>query len=260
MILLLGGTSETAPLAAACAAQGWPTLISTATDVPLDLPEHPLLTRRHGRLNQEQMEQLMRQERITVLLDAAHPFATEAHATARAAATAVGIPYLRQQRRSCDRYDEAIIKVSDHRTAAQQAVSFSTPILLTTGSRNLFPYAESASAAAVPLFVRVLPHPESEAACREAGLQPDQVIAARGPFSIDDTVQLIQRYHIGTLVTKDSGTVGGLPEKLAAARQTGCRVIMLCQMQQPDGILVYDNVAEIIAALAAYGDQLCINR
>ena len=260
MILLLGGTSETAPLAAACAAKGWQTLISTATDVPLDLPEHPLLMRRHGRLNQQQMELLLRQEQVRVLVDATHPFATEAHTTARAAAAAVSIPCLRWQRTTCDCREDEVVRVSGHHEAARQAVSFGSPILLTTGSRNLLPYTAAVQAAGIPLFARVLPHQESEQACRAAGLGPDQIIAARGPFSVQETAELINRLGIGVLVTKDSGAAGGLPEKLEAARRTGCRVILIPQPQQLDGCEAFASITEIITAIATHLEQSCSNR
>lgn len=259
MILLLGGTSETAPLAAAFIARGWSTLISTATDVALELPGDPLLMRRSGRLNQQQMEQLIQQERIRVLVDATHPFAIEAHATALAAATAVAIPCLRWQRAGCDCHGDELVRVNDHQEAAHLAVSFGRPILLTTGSRNLSPYTEAAVAAGLPLFARVLPHTESEQACRAAGLGRDQIIAARGPFSVEDTVHLIHRHRIGALVSKDSGVAGGLPEKLEAARRTGCRVILIRQPQQPDGCEAFVTITEIIAAVAAHLEQPCNN-
>ena len=194
-----------------------------------------------------------------MLVDATHPFAVKAHATALAAATAVTIPCLRWQRQQVGWQHEGSICVTNHAEAAHQAVVFGRPILLTTGSRNLLPYTETAVAAGLPLFARVLPHPESEQACCEAGLTPDQVIAARGPFSVVDTVQLIHRYQIGTLVTKDSGVAGGLPEKLEAARQTGCRVILISQPQQPDGCEAFVTITEIINAVATHLEQPCNN-
>lgn len=41
MILLLGGTSDTAPIARGLAAVGLPVLVSTATDIDLDVGVHP---------------------------------------------------------------------------------------------------------------------------------------------------------------------------------------------------------------------------
>ncbi len=79
MILLLGGTSETAPLAAAFLSKGWRTLVSTATDLPLYLPGHPLMEIRSGRLDANKMSDLIAEKKISLVVDATHPFATEAH-------------------------------------------------------------------------------------------------------------------------------------------------------------------------------------
>jgi len=255
VILLLGGTSETAPLAEAFTAKGWPVLVSTATDVPLALPEHPLLLRRNGRLNQKQMEQLIKHKQINVLVDATHPFAVEAQVTAKAAATATAVLYLRWQRKAEQHYGVGIVSANTHQEAAKAAISFDKPVLLTTGSRNLLPYTEAANSAGVLLFARVLPHPESELACQKAGLLPEQVIAARGPFSVADNISLINRHGIGVLVTKESGTAGGLPEKLAAAEQSGCQVVMVRQSEQSQDTKMYETVEELVATLALYLEQ-----
>lgn len=250
MILLLGGTSETAPLAAAFAAQGWPVLISTATDVPLILPEHPLLERRSGRLAHPGMMDLISQRDICLVVDATHPFATEAHATARAAAKEAGIPCLRWQRLRLSVSSAAATEAADHDEAARLAMACGLPVLLTTGSRHLSPYVQAAAVAGIPLFARVLPHAESEEACRMAGLPPANVIAARGPFSVHDTVDLINRFAIGVLVTKDSGGAGGLPEKLEAARITGCQVVIIRQPAQ-DAPNCYETIDDLLAAIHA---------
>ena len=52
MILLIGGTSETASLASGMAAAGYAVLVSTATEVPLAIEEHPRIHRRTGRLDE----------------------------------------------------------------------------------------------------------------------------------------------------------------------------------------------------------------
>ncbi len=97
----------------------------------------------------------------------------------------------------------------------------------------------------------MLPHQESEEACKKAGLKDNCIIAARGPFSVDDTIKLIDRYKIGTLVTKESGAAGGLPEKLEAASRTGCAVVMI---NQPETYLeqgLFVTVDDIVTAIQA---------
>lgn len=251
MILLLGGTSETAPLASALVAEGWHTVVSTATDVSLSLPVNPFLERRTGRLDLVGMINLIKMQDIRLLLDATHPFATDAHTTAQAAAKAAEIQYLRWQRPGLAYKCAAITEVKTHEEAAKQAISSGQPILLTTGSRHLAPYVQASIAKGIPLFARVLPHPESREACSKAGLSPDSVIMARGPFSVQETADLIKRYNIGVLVTKDSGAAGGLPEKLEAATRTGCRVVMIRQPEIEDGAECFNTVEDLLDAVRA---------
>lgn len=256
MILLLGGTGETATLAAACADRQWPVLVSTATDAELELPTDRLISRRQGRLDQSGMVRLIHEQKIRVILDATHPFATDAHKTAQTAATATGIPYLRWEREPLNQHCRQVINVKNHEEAAKQATGMNLPVLLTTGSRNLLPYINAAKSANIPLFARVLPHHESELACRGAGLRNEQVIYARGPFSVEDTVRLIKRHNIGVLVTKDSGKEGGLPEKLEAARQTGCHVVLIERPPEPGAIATFNKVNALLTAISAHLEQV----
>ena len=65
MILLLGGTSETARFAAELARDGHTVLVSTATDVPLALPEHPALSRRSGALDRAAFAALLDKAQVS---------------------------------------------------------------------------------------------------------------------------------------------------------------------------------------------------
>ena len=86
MILLIGGTSETASLASGIAAAGYAVLVSTATDVPLAIEEHPRIHRRMGRLDEAGLVTLAKEKGIRAIVDAAHPYAVAAHAAAQNAA------------------------------------------------------------------------------------------------------------------------------------------------------------------------------
>jgi len=73
MILLLGGTSETAPLAEALANAGYRVLVSTATDIPLDVGSQPNIAQRRGPLSEPEMAALVHEQQIKAIVDAAHP-------------------------------------------------------------------------------------------------------------------------------------------------------------------------------------------
>lgn len=231
MILLLGGTSETAPIANSLAEAGLPVLVSMATDVNLDCGRHSGITVRHGRLTEAQMVELIQNQRVRILIDATHPHAAIVHRNARAAARCAGCSYMRFSRPSALETTDDVLTVSSHEYAAEIACRYKRSILLTTGSKILTPYITAAKNAGIMLYVRVLSSEEAVQACYTAGLKEESIIAGRGPYIIEQNRDIIQKYHIGVLVTKDSGAAGGFREKIEAARIEKCIVIVV---KRPD--------------------------
>lgn len=250
MILLLGGTSETGPIARALAAKGRTVLVSTATDEELDIGTSPAISRRTGRLDATGLATLASKQEIQIIVDAGHPYAVELHKTAASAARSLGIPLLRYLRPSISKpAAKGIIRAATHSLAAKQACSFEQPILLTTGSKDIGIYAEAAQKLGVKLVARVLPRADSVNACLHAGLPGSCIIAARGPFSTNRNIEHIRQFGIRTIVTKDSGTEGGLQEKIDAAAATGCRLIVVQRPDQPAGpTYTYSTVSRLVQA------------
>jgi precorrin-6A/cobalt-precorrin-6A reductase len=227
MILLLGGTSETAHVAEALAASGHRVLVSTATDVELDVGRHANITRRCGRLDAAAMTALARSEAARVLVDVSHPYAAALRATARQAAREAGIPYLTFVRPASLETAEGMQVVPDHATAARVAFAARRPVLLTVGSRNVAVYVKEAETTRVPVIARVLPHEESISACLAAGLPRERIVTGRGPFGVEENRALIRQQGIGVVVTKDSGNAGGFPAKQEAARLESCLFVVV---------------------------------
>ncbi len=258
MILLLGGTSETAAIASALAKAGLKTLVSTATDIPMSVGEHPNISRRYGKLNSSQMAQLINNKGVIAIVDASHPYAASLKATARNVANQLGIPYLSWLRPPTPERDRSIRCLPDHYSAAREAFSVGTPVLLTTGSRNLQPYVLQAKTTEIRLVVRVLSHQGSIDTCRLAGIPDDNIVFGRGPFSVEENLEVIKKYGIGVLVTKDSGVAGGVPEKLEAARIAGCRVIFVLRPVESSGAQGFSEISELVKELftSLSGDKL----
>jgi precorrin-6A/cobalt-precorrin-6A reductase len=252
MILLLGGTSDTAPLAQRLAEAGQRVLVSTATDITLRVGDPALVERRSGPLDDTGLEALIRQQSVRIIVDATHPYATAIRERARRIAAEQGLRYLTLMRPSVIAPDEPIVEfAADHEDAARLAFSHGRPVLLTTGSKNLTPYAARAETSRLPLVVRVLDHADSLAACRRAGIPVGRILAGRGPFTVEQNQQDIRRFGIGVLVTKDSGDSGGTREKLAAARREQCRVVAL---RRP-ALDARDAFADVDALIAALVDR-----
>ena len=250
MILLLGGTGDTAPLARGLAEAGYRVLVSTATDIPLDVGVHANIRRRSGKLDEEGMAILIREGGIRAIVDTTHPYATVARKTARHVADRLNIPCFTLIRPTGIVEGEAVILAGNHEAAASIACTKGRPVFLTTGVKNLEPYVKEAQKAGTKLIVRVLPERASLEACRSAGIDDEFIIAKRGPFSIEDNRTVIKRYGIGVLVAKDSGPSGGTPEKLEAASIEGCFVVIIKRPHQQTRD-AFEKHSDLISAVIA---------
>lgn len=250
-ILLLGGTSETAPLALKLATAGYRVLVSTATDAKLTVGAHPLIRRRCGRLDRDKLVALIQQEKFDAVIDATHPYALNVHQAARQAADHSQRPYLRYQRPALVTTPNEWLTALDHEEAARLACMDGGPVLLTTGSRHLAPYVAEAKRTQVALFARMLDHPDAKAACDQAEMNEDRCIFGRGPFSLEQNRALIRQHGIAVLITKESGRAGGMEEKLEAARLEQCQVIVV---QRPEETTdnTFDDMDRLVDALPHY--------
>lgn len=249
MILLLGGTSEAATIAAALAAAGVRVLVSTATELASSVGVSPLVAVRTGALDDEGLGALIAETRARAVVDATHPYASAVTQNAQRAAARACVPYLRYLRPAALEGEAGIVAAADHAQAAASAFLPGRPVLLTIGTRNLMPYLREARRTGVPVVARVLPSPESLRACAAAGLSAGQIVAGQGPFSVEQNVDVIRRHGIGVLVTKDGGAAGGVPEKLEAARREGCEIVVVARPEEAN--MTGSSSVDIEALVAA---------
>jgi len=255
LILLLGGTSETAPVANALAAAGMEVLVSTATDNDLDVGDHPSIEHRRGRMDGGEMAALIKERAIDAIVDATHPFAEAVRATARTVADESHLAYFTFIREESSYDYEKISYADNHESAAETAFAFGMPVLLTTGSRNLKPYVDAARRLNMNVTARVLDHEESLKACREAGLESGEVVTGRGPFSLEENLALIKERSIGTIVSKESGKAGGLEEKIESARIGKCNVVLIKRPIHPADN-AFSNIETLVKAVVNHMERV----
>lgn len=243
MILLLGGTSETVQIAQALVSQCHEVLLSTATTMPLRGHLPGGVRTRCGMLDEQGMANLIQEEKITAVVDATHPYAVAVSRNAYTACQAAGIRYLAYERPGT--LAEGVYRVPDHSSAAKLAFSFTKPVLLTIGVRNLAPYVAEARKCGLAMRARVLNHPDSVTACHDAGLSDSEMLCADGPFTVEENIKHLQSF--GVLVTKDSGEAGGVDTKLEAARQSGCEVVVVERPSRP--VPGYASIEALVQAV-----------
>ncbi len=230
-VLLFGGTGEGRELAEWLRDRGIPVTVCVATEYgSVLLPRG--LEARTGRLDQAGMEEQMGRRPYTCVVDATHPYAVEVTKQLRTAAKTRGLPYLRLLRASDG--EDGCHKAADMAGAARMLRQMPGNILLTTGSKELSHFA--VPGLAERCYPRVLPMVDSLERCLRLGFAPAHIICMQGPFSQELNEALLRQYDIRTLVTKDTGSYGGFREKVEAARNTGCALLVVERPVQETGL------------------------
>ena len=98
-------------------------------------------------------------------------------------------------------------------------------VLIATGSKNLATYVKLLKGK--KLVARVLPTSEVIRSCEAMGLNADNIIALKGPFSKDINVALLKHSKIEVVITKESGFAGGFIDKIEACEELGLPVIII---------------------------------
>jgi precorrin-6A/cobalt-precorrin-6A reductase len=160
----------------------------------------------------------MHAESVDAVVDATHPFAQTISAHAAVACARSGVPLLRLERPGWQPGPgDDWCYVRSLREAASILPSVGTRVFLTTGRQSL---AEFAALDQLWFLIRCVDPP--------SGAMPAnaEVLLARGPFEREAERDLLRRFAIDVVVTKDSG--GSLTAgKLDAARDLGIPVVLV---------------------------------
>lgn len=215
-ILILGGTREAANLAEKLVQEGHQVTTSLAgrTREPLPLAGE---TRSGGFGGVDGLARYIRENGVTRLIDATHPFATQISANARSAATLTGVNFEEHTRPSWQRRDGDNWIEVDSLEAASDAIPSDARVLLALGSQHI---AVFASRDDVHFVVRMVDAPE------EPLPLPDHSPITGRPGNLQSETALLRKHNISHIVSRNSG---GEPSysKIQAARELGLIVIMI---------------------------------
>ena len=243
MIWMIGGTINATEICHSLVSAGWPILVSVTTGYGRHLSEQSGAEVLQGMLTMEDMTDLVASKGIKLILDTSHPFATEVSLNAMYVAKQAGVPYLRFERQN-PKFERATY-VADYPEAIAILGMTEGNILLTTGSKNI---GQFTSLDVERLYARVLTSSDSVALCKKAGLKPTHIIGISGVCSVALNLALLREFNIKYLVTKESGTEGGLHEKMEAAQKAGVEVIIIKRpaIEYPEVYSDYNNLIKRI--------------
>lgn len=194
----------------------------------------------------------LQHQKIDVLIDATHPFANHISWNAAAAATQVGIPRLLVNRPPWEKQPGDIwIEVKNNTEAAavlenqalkNQALEHQLfkhqikRVFLTIGRQEISAFSHLQK---MWFLMRMIDPPVADVV-----IPPGLMLLDRGPFTLEDEREILTKYNIDTIVSKNSGGNATYP-KIIAAREMGIKVVMVKRPPVPPG----EQVADVESAV-----------
>lgn len=225
-ILLFGGTTEGREIACYLEEKKISSFVSVASDYGKQvLPSMEFCRVLSGRMGAEEMEHFILENGIELVVDATHPYAVEVSENIRKAAAETKVSYVRIVREQNGKIQDGKY-FSDTGTLTDYLNTTEGNVLVTTGSKELGAFC-AVKDFKERIYARVLPAENVVRQCMEMGFDKEHIITGQGPFSQEENEECLRKIHGKFLVTKDTGAVGGFPQKIAAARKAGAGILIL---------------------------------
>ena len=217
MVLVFGGTTEGRKAVEVLEEGGNTYYYSTKTgeqDITLHHGQ-----RIDGALDAEAMQTFCREHGIRLIVDAAHPFASQLHQTIAQVSESLNVPTIRYERIYPER-DPEITWIDDYSQIPRDIHS----LLATTGVQSITKL-KPLEAEGIRIYYRILQRESSIALALKQGASSEQLCYYEDPQDIPVEAEAI--------LLKESGLSGGFSEKVKAAKARGMRIIALKRPQTP---------------------------
>ena len=246
-VLILGGIGDAVELAIKIAnIPGIEVITSLAgrTREPANLPGN---VRTGGFGGVRGLTNYLREMQIDLLIDATHPFANQISENAAAATQEVGIPRLMVIRPPWEKLeDDDWLEVEDNLAAATTLANRAKRVFLTIGRQEIGTFAHLQE---IWFLMRMIDPPNTDVI-----VPPGLILCDRGPFNLENEQEILLKYNIDTIVSKNSGGNATYP-KIIAARKLGIKVVMVNRPPVPPG----KQVADVDSACKWLFDKLDIS-
>ena len=181
-------------------------------------------------LLKDEIKEILIDENFDVLIDATHPFAEHITQTSASLAEELDIAYVRFERPPTNLEDidtSHIHYVNSFEDAGKLIASEFDDgnVLHFAGANTMEDILRH-----VPVdrfYPRILKVESSIKKCESLNVDPDHIIPMKGAASLEENLELIEKYDASVMITKESGDIGGVVEKIQAANQKDIAVIMI---------------------------------
>ena len=224
MILVFGGTTEGRKTVEVLEESGSPYYYSTKTGEQ-DLTLHNG-TRIDGVLDGEAMKAFVKAHAIRLMVDAAHPFASQLHQTIMSVASECQIPVIRYERIYPPR-DPNLEWIDDYSQIPRDIHT----LLATTGVQSISKL-KPLEAEGIKVYYRILPRESSIRLAHQQGATDEQLLFYHEEEPLPP-LPIGEDWGEASILLKESGLSGGFMEKVEAAKAKGMRILVLKRPELP---------------------------
>lgn len=205
-----------------------------------------------GRFDSDELARIIKENDIELLIDATHPFASEATRNAIFASETFGVDYIRFERPPTEIPDsELVSRCSSFEEAVGQILQILKNennhgrVFHLAGVNTLHHITEIISPDLI--VARVLPSVYSVKKCLELGIPYRNIVAMEGTFSTEFNRVLMEEYQIGVVLTKESGLSGGTISKIEASLGINVPVVVVMRPEivELQGKVVFNEVKSL---------------
>ena len=217
MILVFGGTTEGRKAVEVLEESGNAYYYSTKTGEQEVTLHHG--KRIDGAMDREAMRAFCREQDIRLIVDAAHPFASQLHQTIAEVAGELTIPVIRYERIFPER-DADLTWLDDYSQIPHDIHT----LLATTGVQSIHKL-KPLEKQGIHVIYRILPRESSIALAKQQGATDNQLCFFETGSAID--------VEADAILLKESGLSGGFQEKVDVAKARGMRILVLKRPETP---------------------------
>jgi precorrin-6A/cobalt-precorrin-6A reductase len=260
--MVMAGTSDARQIIECLSSRGVNVMATATTRHGAELARKTgALNVLEGRFDADKLAEIINENSIGLLIDATHPFASEATRNAIRASELSGAEYIRFERPPTELPDsEIVFRCSSFEDAAHQIIQILNLNEKDGNEKNsaikgrVFHLAGVNTlhhlTCKVPpelIVARVLPSVYSVKKSLELGIPHRNIVAMEGTFSPQFNSILMEEYQIGVVLTKESGESGGTSSKIQAAINLDIPVVIVMrpEIRELQGKTVIDDVKSL---------------
>ena len=195
----------------------------------------------------DELIEIIKNENIDLLIDATHPFAKHITQTSTSIAKELKLHYMRFERptTNLENIDTSNVHYVNSFEDAGKLIAKEYSkgnVLHFAGANTMEDILKNVSTDR--FYPRILKVEKSIEKCKQLNVNPNHIIPMNGAASTQENIDLIEKYDAKVMITKESGEIGGVINKIEAANAKDIAIVMI-QRPQIEGLNKKDIVSNL---------------